>query len=1019
MSGTGKLWIAALVMLGGAPFLLARGSVVPVRVIVEAPRAADDAYVALVPADRPWSRPEAEKIGPAGNVMLEAPEGQYRIVAGVRGAGIRISDPIMVLASRKNELRIALPAMRTIAGVVRDEEGRPLPDVAVGEASAFVEPPLGRASELAASYFAADWRTRSAADGSWSLRVADDATGPIVAESAGHATAWRSRKGAGPPEPLVLHRGAGLRLTFDREAPELVVTLSARGESPAVPPSWQAQFWARRVLKTTIVWPSLPPGDYDVYAQQWDPRTFSPAARLGTVSLQSGEARELRLQVPKAKAAARSVATVLVYPLVRLDPAAIEGFGRDANGAPRSIPSATEAVSGGTLLYLDTTGLTPPYFGTTGDRFVVLPVREDAGTATASVLDLAGAGLHLRSPNEGLPLPLAGMAVFHGCGKPQDIPLPIAVGKNGNVSFPAPAGCTSVVLDFEPFSPVVLPRPLPPGEPQWLGELTLLASGRAAIRVAAEDGSAVGNALVSIAARTDGGLEASVPVAQRITDAEGWARFDRLPAGRALGVMAQTLDGNRSAVETIRTEAARQTTVDPLRMPRPARLVVKPKLDPAFLGEFPNGRIVTVTLEPVDGNAEKRSGDVEGSDRVVFGRLLPGRWQLGAIVALDRGFQPVLGEQFEIEAGQSKEIDALLAPLVFHGRLAANLPDLSGNIDILGSKRADAVPSVEVSKSGEFTAILPRRDAYLVGVRPRATGQVLWVGNVAFTDPAVPVEIPLPRGVIVARLRADGRPLAGATVMARMPYQPTTDVPLVALPVKTGADGEARIEGLLPGPWVVFVPQNGHAQKTVTVRNEEPVRVELEVTTGLTITGTLLETFGAPVPGAKVTCLLPGPDGVPSMRLAFTGDDGSFDIGERVPRSTVLCSVTSFAGAQGYRVVAGEPARLVLPSNPATLRVTSLPELDRFSGLWLVSPDGRVIEVSPYVPRLPGPATLTIPALAPEAWKLVRVSSPLEWMTFARGGGALAGLADVTLTPDERKTVDLKTAGRNPAPAGN
>jgi hypothetical protein len=85
--------------------------------------------------------------------------------------------------------------------------------------------------------------------------------------------------------------------------------------------------------------------------------------------------------------------------------------------------------------------------------------------------------------------------------------------------------------------------------------------------------------------------------------------------------------------------------------------------------------------------------------------------------------------------------------------------------------------------------------------------------------------------------------------------------------------------------------------------------------------------------------------------------------------------------------------------------------VDRFSELWLVSPDGRMIEVSQYVPRLPGAVALTIPALAPEAWKLVRVSSPSEWMALT-SGGALAAIVDVTLTPDERKTVDLEKAGR-------
>jgi hypothetical protein len=1007
---------AALASAGYALPVSAATDLVPVKIVVEASTEtpAGGAYVALVPPDRPWSRPASEKIGSGAEVILEVPEGEYRIVAGFRRLGVKISDPVTIRSTRRNEFRVALPAVHSVTGTVRDERGQPLPDVTVGDVNAFVEAPLGNASELAARHFGSDWRTKSAADGTWSLLLPESTSNTIVAESAEYATAWRSPNQAGSKSiDLVMHRGATLRLAFDREAPEFVVTLTAKGESPSVPPAWQAQFWARRVLKTAIEWPSLAAGDYDIYAQQWDPRTFSHAVKLGTVTLPSGGTRALRLELPPAKSAAKSVATILVRPVPRFDPATIETFGRDGNGAPHSIPRASEKVSAGTLLYLDTTGFRAPYFGTTGDRFVVLPVREDGASAVASVRDLAGASLQVKVASENLRLPTAGMAIFQGCGRPEAIAVPLAVAKGGKVTFPAPAECSSFVLDFEPFSPIVFPRELSLGDPVWLGERTLTAAGSAAVRVARDDGSVVESAIVSISARTDGGLEASVPIASMMTGPDGWARFDRLPAGPQLTVVARDAEGDRSIIENIRADPTQPKIVDPLRMPKPASLIVEAKLDPGFIEQFPGGHIETLFLDPLDGANERRTEKVKESNRFEFRRLLPGRWQLGAIISAGRGFQPVLGDQIEIKAGETRKTEALIKPLVFRGRVSGNITDLSGNIDVLGAKRADIVPSVEVSPSGEFVAILPRRDTYFVGVRPRSTGQMIWVGNTPFVDPSQPVEIKLAQGVIVARLRAGGKPLDGAMVMARMEHQPSTDLPLIAWPVKTESNGEARIEGLLPGNWVVFVSKKGQAQKSVTVSNTEVAYADLEVTSGLTITGSVIETSGAPVSGAKVTCLLPGPDGVPYMRVAFAGDDGSFDLEDRVPsRSTVLCGVTSFSGAQGYRVLAGEPARLVLPANPASLRVTSLPAMDRFSGLWLVSPDGRMIEVSSYVPRLPGAVALAIPALAPEAWKLVRVSTPAEWMALTTGGGALAPIADVTLTPDERKTVDLEKAGR-------
>src|SRR5437764_14469098 len=101
------------------------------------------------------------------------------------------------------------------------------------------------------------------------------------------------------------------------------------------------------------------------------------------------------------------------------------------------------------------------------------------------------------------------MAICHGCVRPETIAVPVAMAKGGKVTFPAPADCSSFVLDFEPFSPIIFPRELTLGDPVWLGERTLYTSGSAAVRVATDDGAVVERAIVSVSAITNGGLEAS------------------------------------------------------------------------------------------------------------------------------------------------------------------------------------------------------------------------------------------------------------------------------------------------------------------------------------------------------------------------------------------------------------------------------------------------------------------------------------------------------------------------------
>ncbi|HEX8407831.1 MAG TPA: carboxypeptidase-like regulatory domain-containing protein [Thermoanaerobaculia bacterium] len=1001
---------------------------VPVRILV---RSADDgpvekAYVALLPPYRPWNRPLAESVTTAATASLHVPAGAYRLVAGAPGNGVAIRQ-VLIAADEKNELTVRLPALAAVTGTVRDAEGNPVPNATIADVNALVEAPLGRLSELAARQFGTTWKTESAADGTWSLPLPAGARNPIVATAPGYAVAWRSPKTAGDAAAaFVLQRGGKLRVTLDRADPELVVTLAHNASDSAVPAGWQAQLWGRRATTPLLEWDSLPAGQYDVFAQRLDPRSFSGATRLATVSVERGAQRELRVQLPAAKTPAATVRTLFLEQIAPDELAQLETYGRDTAGVPKRIAHALDQASGGTLLYLNADGARPPFFATTRDRFIA--ARADHADSyghmppMALAVDRGGASLFVHTADRTLELPPAGTATFHDCQTAKSVTVPVEIRKDGSMSFPAPATCKSFLLEVEPFGPLAFARSLPAGLPEWLGEFTLYASGRAAIRVVRENDTPVADAKVDVYAKTEAGKSTVVPVTTKQSQADGWTYFERLPAGRELIVVAENAQGDRSAGEPFRVQPAAEAIVDPLRIPTPATLIVEPKLDPLFVQQFPQSHIEMLVIDAVGSTSvEQRRAEPGEGGRVTFDRLQPGRWELTALLSTGTSMQPLRVQQVELSAGQSERIAPTIKPLVFRGRATWRGKGVRGNIDIRGSQRTDLLPSVPLSETGEFTAILPRRDTYYVDVRTREPDLIVWIGEVPFTEPAQSVEIVLPEGEVVATVRSGGRPAANVPVYARAQRDASNGVqPLQIFPVSTNARGEARLSGLLPGPWVVFAEaEDGkrYAEKSVTVSTSEAARVELEVAGAPSIEGRVLEAFGAPVPAAAVACILSGADGLPHVANATTADDGTFRIsGQTNPRAAVLCSVTAASGVQGYRVVAGEPADLLLPASPAALQVLSLPPLNRLTSLWLIARDGRLVDVSRYVHSSGTAATLTLSAVAAEPWKLVRVSSLAEWHALATGAGAmLPSLRDITLKPGERARIDLKESDRTGA----
>src|SRR2546423_1775058 len=109
------------------PILLGTAKATDISVAVHVRTAAGQpiakAYVALVPAWRPSNRPLVEEIADADVAVLTVPAGTYWLITGAKGFAVISKGPISV-SPGSDIVVMALPALKTARGTVRDEDGR-------------------------------------------------------------------------------------------------------------------------------------------------------------------------------------------------------------------------------------------------------------------------------------------------------------------------------------------------------------------------------------------------------------------------------------------------------------------------------------------------------------------------------------------------------------------------------------------------------------------------------------------------------------------------------------------------------------------------------------------------------------------------------------------------------------------------------------------------------------------------------------------------------------------------------
>jgi hypothetical protein len=989
---------------------------ISIKVHVRGPggTAVRDAYVAVIPEWRPWSRPLVETIATEGLATYGVPPGTYYISAGAKGAGSTVQGPVTIASNSAKDFTLALTPLRKVSGTVLDDRGNPIEGARVSDLRAAVPPPLDVVSDLTLQHLGSEWKTKTGRDGSWTLML-PQMDMPLVIEARGKAPLLRSyHPGDEAALTTVLQQGATLRLTLDRVAPDMILTLRQEsGSNAGVLQAWQPKVWARWASTTTLEWDSLPAGDYRVQASYPDPLCFAQKSfELPPITLSAGQAGEAAVILPSAISASQHEVALFVPKLHAKDfEEGLETFGVAASGAPRRTSHFVEDVIGGTVIHFRVDETHKPFYAATADRFLASSVGEseaDGGShgvpLRASVHPRADAHLIVRSAEKELLVPPAGMALLHECGRlkktdpPVEILVPIEISGQDLARFTAPAGCTSAVLSFDPLEPVIVETPLKPGE-QSLGMHILRGAGLADVRVTSDGAFVVGATVLVKVAGAEYPERESIVVGGANTSQDGWAHLPRLPVFRTLQVTAETSRGERSDNVDLRLEPRGHTVVDPLPVLKPASLTVEAKIADEVRATFPSARLTTIWIRPGD----KRRDSSEDQQQSVrdenvpshFDSLHPGKWFISGNVSVASTYSMIRMGEVTLKSGEAGHYGASVKPLIFHGRIAQagrgvaarmTLTDLSGS-------PTEVQQHCDSSQDGSFHAVLPHAGMYRAEVaRLAAQGDVIPLGVVDFMDPAQPIKIDLPTAAkVVVQVVSGNQPVPNADVVAMIRRQDMAGVETFDRSPSIRSDGRVTFDDLIQGPWTFVAREiEGHrvAERTVDVGAEGELDVKLDLKRASSIEGAVRDSSGVPMAYSRVDCVFAASNGLPGSADANADSEGKFNvvIDDDSP-VTAICSVVAPTGhVDAFRARSGDRLDATIGLATATLTIEDWSTRWSPGAFWLTSADGRVISLSAVageLGRAGGP--LRIPALTAGQWRVVRIATASQWLSLSRG----------------------------------
>ena len=1004
-------------------------------------------YVAVFAQNTLWTHPIREVVAEPNESLpsWELPAGRYMAMCSADGFAYDLVPPFDLSAGEQRKIHCSLPRLGRIEGkLVSEESGSPVADAQVTHTWLLDADRVYRVSPRGEEHLAKNFSATSGEEGVFSVGSMPGERPVLWVVAEGHAAqrigvsqAPRPAAAASIGE-ISLARGGALELVLPATADRLPGSvLTLRRLSPEVDAGLETPppgVWSRPVPKEggAVAWRSLAPGRYEVWLNPPSSTGGGPEV-VGAHDVMVGPPKRVVASLPSRWPQTESE---IVVRLPEDSPATALRAWQWHDGRLHEVPLLELAnpkrlvVKGGcrpqTITLL--TGehvVSPPY---------VLPPSvcrsaEGGVTLDATLIPAGEIGGRLAVPF-GFELPSTAALRVDRCSRAaweDRAPLgtfPATVSNDGSWKALLPAGCANLSLRVRGFSPLVWEGvEITARSVRQLGGRRLEPGGTLLVRViAASDGRGVEGARVEMF--EEGSLEAAVrasldqrPVvslAGQLTDEQGWARFDSLPAG-TFALRATDSEGSRLGF-------SRSFLV------HPAQDHVLPDIELAALGSLvlqatgPSGRsledervVVRGLVDVADCGWELAFDAVlnpEENWTAEVAHVIPGSWRLVPQLTVD-------GEEASVElapvevtigSGERREVQLAITGSSFEGLVTLADAPIPAELRFRVPGKGTYTARSSSDENGQFSVTLPepgRYDVVVINERIATT-----VGGVELLDSTERVRIELPSGAITGIVLDDeGQPVGNASVLAASGsgFEGEGETPRLEAQAITDSTGRFRIEGLVAARWGIHAwdGERRSAPRHVEVSTEGEIGgIRLVVGSGAMLQGRLL-VAGAPVAAASGSVVaasvpLDAPGGLHSFR---TDAEGSFaiDLGPGAEGLVHIAVTDPRLPASAFLVSApGDPDLHVAPVGGRTilLGVGITWENVPHHRLALVNGQGAHLALND-VPGLVvsngdagGAPRVVLPNLEPGLWSLVAIRTLGDAHALVSGRGtSLAPIA--------------------------
>jgi hypothetical protein len=1014
-------------------------------------------YVAVVPEEKPWAEPLRETVAPATApaVSWEVPPGRYRVVCAAHMRHAAFQAAFAIKSSERRSFACRTDPLVAVTGELRSAaDDTPIGGARIGHASAFLVDSPRKLSAMGEEFTLADRSTVTDARGRFRLLGGARYSSTVWIEAKGFSPGYspdiRFPPHGGDLGVMRLEKGAALRAQLQggaRDGAMSRVSLRRRdligeGERETL----SRRIWRRPVEASTLDWPSLPPGEYEVLFEQMDPAV--PPTQLAAVRLGAGEEREIVLPIPPAPTSGSSEVGAELRLLLPEEVSGVETgieLRRFDGVAIRPAAASPRAVAGGTLWKVPAGCRAGWAYWLGSASQVSAPVQAStAGCSEALRVELfAASEVHgqLVAP-AGAPLPAVGRVAAVRCARrARDVgtaagSYPFVVGKNGRWLAEVPAGCLDLAIAAGDFATVAYRGVhAGPGAKADLGAQNLFYGGSLRVRITTDEGGAVEGAAVDLFAARDReqvvaasfGHRDLAAVRQGKSGAGGWVQLGGLPGGEFV-VRVRAGGAPPFVSDPVRVAPPEETVMPDLHLPAPAVLRVGIRPSEALGSLYASYMVNLKGLGPPGSIAGASVLSPAGSDGTAeFSRLAPGRWHLAVMGRSGSGMATLREEDTQVRPGlNSLTLD--LDTKVFHGRVTYKQLPLAATLDLRPlPPDGRSVTRATSSADGAFAVALERGGRYAVEVHEIGGAAGGAVPAVTFTDVADLVEVRVPDGSLSGAV-VDGqeKPVAKAQVTAEQVTETRTDgaqsgdLSSTARGTVSGVDGRFRVEGLTAGSWMVVATLDGRRSDPVAASLQDGIPedgLKLVIQDREKLTGHVLAASGEPVAGAVVAIDFPPSETAiwPRRIVTVSAADGSFEVERLSPPDSM---VNLAAQAAGFPTTT---SRRPLTGGALEIQLTPLGgrvDLHLNQGGWgevpgdlvvLVAADGSFVG-SRTAGAVQRAGWLSLPSLAPGQWTLVRLDSIASEIAAVAGAGrSLVALANFMVAPGGAIQVEVST----------